>query len=89
MLARLRDALQRRDAAVVEAEVVVGQPGARGAALVRAAAEDTNQTKDGRAHYRLVAAVAEGRFAELDGLVAASACEVGGRWAQGRGSWLL
>jgi hypothetical protein len=89
MLARLRDALQRRHAVVVDAEVVVGQRGARGAALAHAAAEDTNQTKDGRAHYRLVAAVAEGHLAELDGLDTASPCELGERWAQRRGSWLL
>jgi hypothetical protein len=89
MLARLRDALRRRHAAVVEAEALVWQRGARGVALARAAAEDPHQTEDRRAHYRLVAAVAERRLAALDGLDTATACEVGDRWAQRRGSWLL
>jgi hypothetical protein len=83
---KLKEALQRRHAAVVEAEALVWQQGSRGLALARAAAADPHQTEDRRRHYQLVAAIAERRLAELDGLDTATAYDISNRWAQRRGS---
>jgi hypothetical protein len=86
MLSKLKGALPRRHAAVVEAKQLVWQRGARGVALARAAAADPHQDEDRRQHDRLVAVIAERRLAELDGLDTATAYEVGDRWARRRGS---
>ena len=86
MLGKLRNALQRRHAAVVEAEALIWRRGARGLALARAAAADAHQGEVRRRHYRMVAAIAERRLVALDGLDTATAFDVGNRWAQRRGS---
>jgi hypothetical protein len=88
MLGRLRDALQRRQAAVVEAEALVvaaGRPRPRPGPRSRGRPAPGRER---RQHYRLVVAIAERRLAELDGLDTATAYAVGNRWAQRRGSLL-
>jgi hypothetical protein len=88
MLAKLKEALLRRQAAVVEAEALVWQRGARGVALARAAIADPHQSEDRGQHFQLAAAIAERRLAELDGLDTATAYQIGNRWAQRRGSMI-
>ena len=78
MLAWLRQ--ERRHAAVLEAEALVWLRGARGVALAHAGADDPHQDKERRRYYRLVAAIAKRRLAEVSGLNTATMFEVGNRW---------
>jgi hypothetical protein len=64
---------ERRYAAVVEAETLAWQHGARGVAMAQAAADDRRLDRDRRRFYRLVAAVARRRLAALGALGAAQA----------------
>ena len=77
MLAWLRQ--ERRHAAVLEAEALVEHRGARGVALAQAAADDPHQDKERRRYYRLVAAIAKRRLAELSGPSPATMFQVGDR----------
>jgi hypothetical protein len=86
MLAWLRQ--ERRHAAVVEAEALVWQRGARGVAMAKAAAADPRQEPERRRFWRLVVRIAERRLAQLAGLDTATAYDVGNAWAQRRGSLL-
>jgi hypothetical protein len=86
MLAWLRQ--ERRHAAVVEAEALVWQRGARGIAMAKAAAADPQQAPDRRRFLRLVVRIAERRLAQLAGLDIATASDVGNAWAQRRDSLL-
>jgi hypothetical protein len=71
MLAWLRQ--ERRYAAVVEAEALTWQHGARGVAMAQAAAGDRRLDRDRRRFYRLVAAIARRRLAALGAVGAARA----------------
>jgi hypothetical protein len=86
MLGRLRDALQRRQAAVVEAEALVWCRGARGVAMARHAAKNPHQRPEHRRHWRMVLRIAKRRLAQLDGLDTATMYAIGDTWVQRPGS---
>jgi hypothetical protein len=86
MLGRLRDALQRRQAAVVQAEALVWGRGARGVAMALHPAENPHQRPDQRRHWRTVLRIAKRRLAHLDGLDTATMYAIGDTWVQRPGS---
>jgi hypothetical protein len=76
VLARLRKALDRRYAAVVDAEPLIWQHGGGGVAMAQAAAANAPD-EERRAHWRCVARIAEERLVpDLDEIL-----EIGSNWA--------
>ena len=88
MLSCIRAALERRRAAIVEAEKLVWVFGSRGVAMAFAYARDTTASEERREHYRRVARIAERRHHFMDGLDLATKYEEVKRWRRRRGSLL-
>jgi hypothetical protein len=88
MLSRIRAALERRHAAIVEAEALVWIFGSRGVGMAHAYARDITVSEERRDHYRRVARIAERRHDFMDGLDLATKYEEVKRWRRRRGSML-
>jgi hypothetical protein len=88
MLSRIRAALKRRHAAIVEAEALVWTFGSRGVGMAHAYARDMTVTEERREHYRRVAHVAERRHDLMAGLDLATKYEEVERWRRRRGALL-
>jgi hypothetical protein len=88
MLSRIRAALERRHAAIVEAEALVWTFGSRGVGMAHAYARDMTVTEERREHYRQVARIAERRHDFMDGLDLATKYEEVKRWRRRSGSLL-
>jgi hypothetical protein len=88
MFSRVRAALLRRQAAIVEAEALVWRWGARGVEMARAYSDCPLSTEERRAHYRRVTRLAARRHRFLDGLDIATRYEVLAGWKRRRGHML-
>jgi hypothetical protein len=88
MLSFIRAALERRRAAMLEAEALVSRFGSRGVAMARTHASDPTASDARREHYRRVARIAEHRHGRLSALDVSTRYDELERWCRRRGSMI-